>query len=59
MIWAGFGKLYIYHLSIVTLLVVVVPCWCEEWGFGVMGLELRTVDSDSSGLCSVDSGSLW
>jgi hypothetical protein len=24
-----------------------------------MGLELRSVDSDSLGLCSVDSGSLW
>jgi hypothetical protein len=24
-----------------------------------MGLELRSVDSDSSGLCPVDSGSLW
>jgi hypothetical protein len=25
----------------------------------VMGLELRSVDSDSLGLCPVDSGSLW
>jgi hypothetical protein len=25
-------------------------------GFGVMGLELRSVDSDSSRLCPVDSG---
>jgi hypothetical protein len=25
----------------------------------VTGLELRLVDCDSSGLCSVDSGSLW
>jgi hypothetical protein len=25
-------------------------------GFGVTGLELRSVDSDSSGLCLVDSG---
>jgi hypothetical protein len=24
-------------------------------GFGVTGLELRSVDSDSSGLCPVDS----
>jgi hypothetical protein len=24
-------------------------------GFGVTGLELRSVDSDSSGLCQVDS----
>jgi hypothetical protein len=24
-----------------------------------MGLELCSVDSDSSGLCPVDSGSLW
>jgi hypothetical protein len=25
----------------------------------VTGLELRSVDSDSSGLCPVDSGNLW
>jgi hypothetical protein len=27
--------------------------------FGVTGLESRSVDSDSSGLCPVDSKSLW
>jgi hypothetical protein len=43
--------------------MLVSPCYCYvSWirlvwriGFGVTGLELRSVDSDISGLCSVDS----
>jgi hypothetical protein len=45
--------------SIVTPSVVVVPCSCEESRFGMTGLELRSVHSDSLGLCPVGSGSLW
>jgi hypothetical protein len=44
--------------------MLVSPCCCYVYlillvwriGFGVMGLELRSVDSDSSGLHPVDSG---
>jgi hypothetical protein len=53
--------------DIVTSFMLVSPCYYYAYlillawriGFGVMGLELRSVDSDSSGLCPVDSGSLW
>jgi hypothetical protein len=31
----------------------------ENMGFGLTGLELRSVDSDSSVLCPVDSRSMW
>jgi hypothetical protein len=57
MSWSGLGG------DIVTSVLLVSPCYCYVplillvWriGFGVMGLELRSVDSDSSGLCPVDS----
>jgi hypothetical protein len=53
--------------DIVTSFMLVSPCYCYAYlillvwrlGFGVTGLELRSVDSNSSGLCPVDSGSLW
>jgi hypothetical protein len=43
--------------------MLVSPCYCYVYlillvwriGFGVTGLELRSVDSDSSGLHPVDS----
>jgi hypothetical protein len=58
MSWSGLGS------DIITSVMPVSPCYCYVslillvWriGFGVTGLELRSVDSDSSGLCSVDSG---
>jgi hypothetical protein len=39
--------------------IILVPFWYGDKEFGVMGLELRSVDSDSSGLCLVHSESLW
>jgi hypothetical protein len=44
--------------------MLVSPCYCYVYlillvwriGFGEMGLELRSVDSDSLGLRPVDSG---
>jgi hypothetical protein len=39
-----------YYLG--SLLVWRIGIWCD-------GLELCSVDSDSSGLCPVDSKSLW
>jgi hypothetical protein len=61
MTWSGLGS------DIITSIMRVSPCYCYVslillvWiiGFGVTGLELRSVDSDSSGLCPVDSESLW
>jgi hypothetical protein len=49
--------------DIVTSFMLVSPCYCYVYlillvwriGFGVTGLELRSVDSDSSGLHPVDS----
>jgi hypothetical protein len=49
--------------DIIASVVLVSPCYCYvSWillvwriGFGVTGLELRSVDSDGSGLCPVDS----
>jgi hypothetical protein len=57
MSWSGLGS------DIVSSVMLVSPYYCYVslillvWriGFGVMGLELRSVDSDSSGLCPVDS----
>jgi hypothetical protein len=57
MSWFGLGS------DIITSVMLVSPCYCYVslillvWRirFGVTGLELRSVDSDSSGLCSVDS----
>jgi hypothetical protein len=54
-------------LGIVTSSMLVSPCYCYVYlilslwriGFGVTGLELRSVDFDSLGLCPMDSGSLW
>jgi hypothetical protein len=51
-------------LGIVTSFMLVSPCYCYvylillmwRFRFGVTGLELRSVDSDSSGLRPVDSG---
>jgi hypothetical protein len=48
---------------IVEPFILVSPCQCYGYlilliwriGFGVMGLELRLMDFDSSGLCPVDS----
>jgi hypothetical protein len=58
MSWSGLGS------DIVTSVLLVSPCYCYvplillvcRIGFGVTGLELHSVDSDSSGLCPVDSG---
>jgi hypothetical protein len=58
MSWSGLGS------DIITSVTLVSPCYCYVslillvWRirFGVTGLELRSVDSGSSGLCSVDSG---
>jgi hypothetical protein len=58
MSWSGLGS------DIITLVMLVSPCYCYVslillvWRirFGVTGLELRSVDSDSSGLCLMDSG---
>jgi hypothetical protein len=58
MSWSGLGS------DIVASVMLVSPCCCYVslillvWriGFGVTGLELRSVDSDSSGLRLVDSG---
>jgi hypothetical protein len=58
MSWSGLGS------DIITSVTLVSPCYCYvSWillvwriGFGVTGLELRSVDSDSSGLCPMDSG---
>jgi hypothetical protein len=57
MSWSGFGS------DIITPVMLVSHCYCYVslilfvWriGFGVTGLELHSVDSDSSGLCPVDS----
>jgi hypothetical protein len=38
----------------VTVIFLNLLVW--RIGFGVTGLELHSVDSDSSGLCPVDSG---
>jgi hypothetical protein len=53
--------------DIVAPFILMSPCQCYGYlillvwriGFGVTGLKLRSVDSDGSGLCPVDSGSLW
>jgi hypothetical protein len=58
MSWSGLRS------DIITSVMLVSPCYCSislillVWriGFGVTGLELRSVDSDSLGLCPVDSG---
>ena len=58
MFWFGLGS------DIITSVMPMSLCYCYVslillvWriGFGVTGLELRSVDSDSSGLCLVDSG---
>jgi hypothetical protein len=58
MSWSGLGS------DIVASVMLVSPCYCYVslillvWriGFGVTDLELRSVDSDSSGLRPVDSG---
>jgi hypothetical protein len=58
MSWSGLGS------DIITSVMLVSPCYCYvSWilivwriGFGVTGLELHSVDSDSSGLCPVDFG---
>ncbi len=58
MSWSGLGS------DIVASVMLLSPCYCcvslilIVWriGFGVTGLELRSVDSDSSGLRPVDSG---
>jgi hypothetical protein len=58
MSWSGLGS------DIVASVMLVSPCYYYVslvllvWriGFGVTGLELRSVDSDSSGLRPVDSG---
>jgi hypothetical protein len=58
MSWSGLGS------DIITSVMLVSPCYgYVSWillvwriGFGVTGLELRSVDSDSSELCPVDSG---
>jgi hypothetical protein len=50
--------------GIITSVMLVSPCYCYVplillvWriGFGVTGLQLRSVDSDSLGLCPVDFG---
>jgi hypothetical protein len=49
--------------DIITSVMLVSPCYCYVplillvWriGFGVTDLKLHSVDSDSSGLCPVDS----
>ena len=48
----------LHHITYVTLVTAMVMLILLVWriGFGVTGLELRSVDSDSSGLCPVDSG---
>jgi hypothetical protein len=58
MSWSGLGS------DIITSVKLVSPCYCYVslillvWriGFGMTGLKLRSVDSDSSGLCLADSG---
>jgi hypothetical protein len=58
MSWSGLGS------GIITSVMLVSPCYCYVslillvWriGFVVTGLDLRSVDSDSSGLCPVDFG---
>jgi hypothetical protein len=58
MSWSGLGS------DIITSVMLVSPCYCYGslillvWriGFGLTCLELRSVDSDSLGLCPVDSG---
>jgi hypothetical protein len=41
------------------MLLPSFPVSMEKKDLGVTGLELSSVDSDSSGLCLVDSGGLW
>jgi hypothetical protein len=58
MSWSSLGS------DVITSVVLMSPCYCYVslillvWriGFGVTGLELCSVDSDSSGLYPVDSG---
>jgi hypothetical protein len=58
MSWSDLGS------DIVASVMLVSPCYCYVslillvWriGFGVTDLELRSVDSDSLGLCPVDPG---
>jgi hypothetical protein len=58
MSWSSLGS------DIIISVMLVSPYYCYisfillVWriGFGVTGLELRSVDCDSSGLCLVDSG---
>jgi hypothetical protein len=53
--------------DIVTSFMLVSPCYCYVYlvllvwriGFGVMGLKLRLVDFDSSGLVRWTPESLW
>jgi hypothetical protein len=55
MSWSGLGSCISYTcVTLLLLYSLILLVW--RIGFGVTGLELRSVDSDSSGLCPVDSG---
>jgi len=55
MSWSGLGNCISYTcVTLLLLYSLILLVW--RIGFGVTGLELRSVDSDSSGLCPVDSG---
>jgi hypothetical protein len=58
MSWFGLGSDVVTSVLLVSPCYYYVPLILLVWriGFGVAGLELRSVDSDSSGLCSVDFG---
>ncbi len=55
MSWSGLGS-YISYACVTLLLLYSLILLVWRIGFGVTGLKLRSVDSDSSGLCPVDSG---
>jgi hypothetical protein len=57
MSWCGLGSDIITSVMLVSPYYYYVSLILLVWriGFGVTGLELRSVDSDSSLLCPVDS----
>jgi hypothetical protein len=58
MSWSGLGSDTVTSVLLVSPYYCYVPLILLLWRieFGVTGLELHSVDSDSSGLCPVDSG---
>jgi hypothetical protein len=55
----GLGSVILSYFTMLSPCMLVACSPDSMKGFGVMGLELCSVDSDSLRPCPVDSGSLW